>query len=66
MKLEGTIAIVTGGANGIGKAITGALLQRKVKVIKRVMKIYYGQCYLVLLRFKVKTDQVSYFKVHMT
>ncbi len=32
MKLEGSVAIVTGGARGIGKAITKALLQSKAKV----------------------------------
>jgi NAD(P)-dependent dehydrogenase (short-subunit alcohol dehydrogenase family) len=32
MKLEGCTAVVTGGARGIGKAITKALLQNKAKV----------------------------------
>jgi NAD(P)-dependent dehydrogenase (short-subunit alcohol dehydrogenase family) len=33
MKLDGSVAVVTGGARGIGKAITKALLQNKAKVI---------------------------------
>ena len=32
MKLEGSVAVITGGARGIGKAITKALLQNKGKV----------------------------------
>ncbi len=32
MKLEGAVAVVTGGARGIGKAITKSLLQNKAKV----------------------------------
>ena len=32
MKLQGAIAVVTGGARGIGKAITIALLKNKAKV----------------------------------
>ena len=32
MKIEGCVAVVTGGARGIGKAITKALLQNKAKV----------------------------------
>ena len=33
MQLEGQVAIITGGARGIGKAIAEALLKEKVKVI---------------------------------
>ena len=32
MKIEGCVAVVTGGARGIGKAITKSLLQNKAKV----------------------------------
>jgi NAD(P)-dependent dehydrogenase (short-subunit alcohol dehydrogenase family) len=32
MKLEDQVAVVTGGARGIGLAITKTLLQNKVKV----------------------------------
>ena len=32
MKIEGCVAVVSGGAQGIGKAITKALLQNKAKV----------------------------------
>ncbi len=32
MKIDGSVAVVTGGAQGIGKAITKALLQNKSKV----------------------------------
>ena len=32
MNLTGSVAIITGGARGIGKAITAALLQNKAKV----------------------------------
>ena len=32
MHLEGQVAIITGGAKGIGKAISEALLKEKVKV----------------------------------
>ena len=33
MDLHGSIAAITGGANGIGKAIVAALLQKKAKVL---------------------------------
>lgn len=32
MKIEDSVAVVTGAARGIGKAITKALLQNKAKV----------------------------------
>ena len=32
MKIEGAVALVTGGANGIGKAIGFALLSKQAKV----------------------------------
>ena len=32
MKIEGCVAVVSGGAQGIGKAISKALLQNKAKV----------------------------------
>ena len=32
MKIEGTVALVTGGASGIGKAVCKILLQRGAKV----------------------------------
>ena len=35
MKLDGSIAVVTGGARGIGKAITKSLLKNKAKVLSQ-------------------------------
>ena len=32
MKIQGNVALVTGGAGGIGKALAQALLQRGAKV----------------------------------
>jgi NAD(P)-dependent dehydrogenase (short-subunit alcohol dehydrogenase family) len=40
MKLDGSVAVVTGGARGIGKAITKALLQNKAKVIYMSILLY--------------------------
>jgi NAD(P)-dependent dehydrogenase (short-subunit alcohol dehydrogenase family) len=39
MKLDGSIAVVTGGARGIGKAITKALLQNQAKVLYNLLKM---------------------------
>jgi NAD(P)-dependent dehydrogenase (short-subunit alcohol dehydrogenase family) len=43
MKLDGSIAVVTGGARGIGKAITKALLQNQAKVhylLKMLLQLF--------------------------
>lgn len=32
MKMDGSVAVITGGARGIGKALTKALLLNKAKV----------------------------------
>jgi hypothetical protein len=40
MKLDGSVAVVTGGARGIGKAITKALLQNKAKVVFQITIFY--------------------------
>ena len=42
MKLEGHTAVVTGGARGIGLAITKTLLQNKVKVKARKTSYFYS------------------------
>ncbi len=44
MKLEGAVAVVTGGARGIGKAITKSLLQNKAKVEYAYFIIVYLYC----------------------
>lgn len=44
MKVEGCVAVVTGGARGIGKAITQALLKNKAKV-------YIFKSYLSFLEY---------------
>lgn len=43
MKIDGSIAVVTGGARGIGKAFTKALLLNKAKVIR----FYYSLSSLI-------------------
>ena len=42
MKIQGSVAIVTGGAQGIGEKICAALLDRGCKVILVVRSSMYG------------------------
>ena len=44
MKIDGAVAVVTGGEQGIGKAITKALLQNKSKVL-----LLYKYGYMITL-----------------
>ena len=55
MKIEGTVALVTGGASGIGKAVCMSLLQRGAKVCEP----YYHIQTLILRHEKSQGKQIN-------
>ena len=58
MKLEGTTAVVLGGARGIGKAYTRALLEKKCKVIGNILLFILCEAYTGTGALFVKKVQV--------
>ena len=59
MHVKGTVAIVTGGARGFGKAFSEALLKRGGKVGNRLLFIA-GQGFIIALCQDKRSDFVFY------